>query len=130
MTEGDSVFSDNNRQFTERECESLANNCTRAAIPDNVHSPSGPRPSGNSREAALRRLAKDRPDLLAEVEAGRLSAHGAMVKAGFRPRAVSVPVGAVARAAGVLARNFQGDATRLIEAIREIATEFPAARET
>jgi len=53
-----------------------------------------------------------------------------MVKAGFRLRAVSVPVGAVARAAGVLARNFQGDAASLIEAIREIATEFPAPRET
>jgi len=58
------------------------------------------RPEGNTRTKALRRLRKDAPELHAEVLAGTLSAHGAMVKAGYRPRTISVPVGkpeAVAR---------------------------------
>jgi hypothetical protein len=42
------------------------------------------RPMGNSRDAALRRLGKDRPDLHKRVLAQELSAHAAMVEAGFR----------------------------------------------
>jgi hypothetical protein len=56
---------------------------------------------GNDRSYALQRLEHDAPELHAEVLAGRLSAHGAMVKAGYRPKTVSVPVtrpDAVARA--------------------------------
>lgn len=43
-------------------------------------------PTGTSRQAAIRRLRKDRPDLHAEVIAGNLSAHAAMVSAGFRKK--------------------------------------------
>jgi len=43
-----------------------------------------PTPTGNSRQKALRRLRKDRPDLLKRVEGGELSPHGAMLVAGFR----------------------------------------------
>jgi len=50
------------------------------------------RPHGTSQSHALRRLRKDAPGLHAEVLAGRLSAHGAMVQAGFRPKTVTVPV--------------------------------------
>jgi hypothetical protein len=49
-------------------------------------------PSGTSESAALRRLRNDRPDLHAEVLAERLSAHAAMVEAGFRQKTISVPV--------------------------------------
>lgn len=59
------------------------------------------RPQGTSKGQALRRLRNNAPELHAEVLAGRLSAHGAMVQAGFRPKTVSVPVtkpDAVARA--------------------------------
>jgi len=49
-------------------------------------------PSGTSEASALRRLRKDRPDLHTEVLAERLSAHAAMVKAGFRPRTVTVRI--------------------------------------
>jgi hypothetical protein len=42
------------------------------------------RPTGTSVEAALRRLRKARPDLHARVLAGELSAHAAMIEAGFR----------------------------------------------
>ena len=61
---------------------------------DNVSSdgrPGGARPAqGNSSSRALRKLRSDAPDLHADVLAGRLSAHGAMVKAGYRPRTLTV----------------------------------------
>jgi hypothetical protein len=46
-------------------------------------------PTGTSTEAALRRLAKDRPDLHTRVLAGEITAHAAMVEAGFRKKAAS-----------------------------------------
>lgn len=49
---------------------------------DNINDSS--RPDGTSRTYALRKLRKDRPDLHAEVLAGTVSAHRAMVQAGFR----------------------------------------------
>jgi hypothetical protein len=52
---------------------------------DNIHVEE--RPSGTSRQAAVRRLRKDRPDLLEKVRAGELSAHAAAIEAGFRKRA-------------------------------------------
>ncbi|MEU8642293.1 hypothetical protein AB0C91_10280 [Streptomyces sp. NPDC048674] len=64
-------------------------------------------PSGTSREAGLRRLRKDRPDLHAEVLAGALSTHAAMVKAGFRRRKISIPVSTPADAAKALRRNLE-----------------------
>lgn len=54
---------------------------------DNVQ---GRAPTGNAKDRALRKLRKDAPELHAEVLAGRLSAHAAMVKAGFRPRTFTV----------------------------------------
>jgi len=43
-------------------------------------------PTGTSRAAALRRLRKDRQDLHEKVLSGEMSAHGAMVEAGFRKK--------------------------------------------
>ena len=112
--------------FQEDDCKILEDDCKPATTVDNVHSYSKskapPRPSGNSEEAALRRLSKDRPDLHARVIAGEMSAHAAMIEAGFRARAITVPMD-VERAADVLARNFQGETSRLIEAIQEITAE-------
>lgn len=71
----------------------------RTDLVDNIHEV--PRPDGTSKAAALRRLRKDAPELHAEVLAGHLSAHAAMLQAGFRKRTISVPVedpGATARA--------------------------------
>lgn len=48
------------------------------------------RPEGNTSAKALRKLRKDAPDLHADVIAGRLKAHAAMVQAGFRPRTATV----------------------------------------
>lgn len=49
-------------------------------------------PTGTAKRTALRRLRKDAPELHAEVLAGRLTAHGAMVRAGYRQKTVTVPV--------------------------------------
>lgn len=47
-------------------------------------------PQGTSAARALRKLRKDAPELHSDVLAGHLSAHAAMVKAGFRPKTFTV----------------------------------------
>jgi hypothetical protein len=44
----------------------------------------------NNRSHVLRRLARERPDLLDQVEAGHLTANAAAIEAGFRTRKVQV----------------------------------------
>lgn len=74
------------------------------------------RPEGNTRAKALRRLRKDKPELHADVLAGRLSAHSAMVQAGFRPKTVSVPVSRPDSIAAALRRHLSpDDIARLIK---------------
>ncbi len=63
------------------------------------------RPTGNRKTSALRRLRKDRPDLHALVLAEQLSAHAAMIQAGFRHRTISVPIDDVDSIARALRRN-------------------------
>lgn len=60
----------------------------RTDLVDNIHEVE--RPTGTSETAALRRLRKDRPDLLEKVIARELSAHAAAVAAGFRPRTITI----------------------------------------
>lgn len=67
------------------------------------------RPEGNTSEAALRRLRKDRPDLHARVLAGELSPHAAMVTAGYRRRTMTLPVDDVARLADSLKRHLTSE---------------------
>ncbi len=87
-----------------------------------------PRPSGNSRARAVRQLREQRPDLLAQVEAGQLpSVHAAMVAAGFRERTVSVPVSQPEKIARALRKNLSEDdivvLVRLLSPVREAAEE-------
>lgn len=77
---------------------------------DNIKLESLAAPTGTSREAGLRRLRKDRPDLHAEVLAGHLTAHAAMVQAGFRRKSVTVPVDKPENTARALRRNLEPDA--------------------
>lgn len=63
----------------------------RIAIPYNIRN-SNEAPAGTSSDYALRRLRKDRPDLHAQVIAGEMSPHAAMVKAGFMRRKVIIPI--------------------------------------
>lgn len=53
-------------------------------IVDNINDTK--RPTGTSKASALRRLRKDRADLHEKVIAGEISAHAAMVDAGFRKK--------------------------------------------
>lgn len=57
---------------------------------DNSSLERDPNGHGTSRAYALRRLRKDAPALHADVLAGRLTAHAAMVQAGFRPPTFTV----------------------------------------
>jgi ribosomal protein S21 len=50
------------------------------------------RPNGDTVQKALRRLRKDRPDLHEQVITNKLTAHAAMLQAGFRKKTVSVPI--------------------------------------
>lgn len=88
---------------------------------DIVHSENDlERPSGNSESAAHRRLRKSAPKLHAEVLAGRLSAHAAMVKAGFRRRTVSVPVDKPDAVARTLRKNLAPeDLAALVQLLAE-----------
>lgn len=78
-------------------------------------------PTGTSQARALRRLRKDAPELHAEVIAGRLSAHAAMVKAGFRTRTISVPVEHPDRVAAALRRHMTQE--QLEELVRHLTDD-------
>jgi len=83
------------------------------------------RPEGNSKEKALRRLRKDRPDLLAQVEAGEMSPHGAMVEAGFRRRTITVPVTSPEGIASTLRRHLDHEALLKLAALLFIDDQGP-----
>lgn len=67
------------------------------------------RPTGTSKEYALRKLRKDAPELHTEVLAGRLSAHAAMVQAGFRPKTFTVRAESAEDVAATLRRRLPPD---------------------
>jgi hypothetical protein len=85
-----------NCSFSDSDRQNLKGDYTRAAIPDVIRDSRRPRQYGTSREEALRRLAKDRPDLHARVMAGELSAHAAAIEAGFRAKTVTIPAAELA----------------------------------
>jgi len=82
------------------------------------------RGGSGSRQQALRRLRVARPDLHARVVAGELSAHAAMVAAGYRARTVPVPLDPE-RAARTLARALSPEA--LASLARYLAQECARA---
>ncbi len=88
---------------------------------DNINDSKVTRPSGTSEAAALRRLRKEADagnseafDLRADVLAGRLSAHAAMVKGGYRSKTVTVPVGKPESVAATLRRHMTSDDLRTL----------------
>lgn len=102
----------------------------------NVHVDPG-RPAGNTRARALRKLRTEAEhgnekaaELHAEVLADRLSAHAAMVQAGFREKTVSVPVGKPERIAKYLRKHMPREALRRLAELltqEESDTEQPKA---
>src|SRR5262245_11546205 len=77
--------------------------------PSGLHNVKAKAPTGNRKDQALRRLRKDAPNLHADVIAGRLSAHAAMVRAGFRPRTNTVQVDSAESAARSLRSHMKPD---------------------
>lgn len=73
---------------------------------------------GNSVSYAVRRLGKNRPDLLDRVKSGELTCNAAMVEAGFRAETITIP-NDPEKAARRLLRHFDGE--RLCELIAELA---------
>jgi hypothetical protein len=90
-------------------------------LPDDVETPG--RPHGNSKQAALRRLRDQRPDLHAEVLAGEMSPHRAMREAGFRPPTMTLRLDDAERAAAALLRHCTADYARELGALLMDATE-------
>jgi hypothetical protein len=78
------------------------------------------RPTGTTKEQALRKLRKDAPELHAEVLAGNLTAHAAMVQAGYRPKTFTVRADSPESVAASLRRQLDPAAlSKLVELLRE-----------
>ncbi|UUY52317.1 hypothetical protein NRK68_34115 (plasmid) [Streptomyces yangpuensis] len=92
-----------------------------AALP----SPRKGRQAGNSKESAIRRLGRERPDLLAKVTAGELSPHRASIQAGWRKETATIPLEDPERIAQVLVRRLERSGAAAVEAAlrRLLATE-------
>lgn len=69
----------------------------------------GQAPVGTSKDAALRKLRKDAPELHADVIAGRLTAHAAMVQAGYRPPTFTVRADCTESVAATLRRRLTAE---------------------
>ncbi|MEX5637443.1 hypothetical protein [Parafrankia sp. FMc2] len=89
----------------------------RSANVDNSNVAS--RPTGTTQDQALRRLRREADagnehaaELRTEVLAGRLSAHQAMIRAGFRPKTVSVPIAKPESIANTLRRHMTPEQLR------------------
>ncbi len=80
-------------------------NCDNVTVCSPDQTPPAPPPTGNAVSYALRRLSKERRDLYELVRDGKLSAHAAMVQAGFRDKQITLPVDP-GKAGRLLARHF------------------------
>jgi hypothetical protein len=78
-----------------------------------------PRSTGTSREQALRRLRKDAPELHADVLAGILKPHAAMVKAGLRPPTATIRIDSPEAIAAALRRRLAPEMLAAVAALLE-----------
>ncbi len=79
---------------------------THLSTPDSdISTIRDPNQRGTTKDYALRKLRADAPELHAEVLAGNLSAHAAMVQAGFRPRTFTVRADSPKSVAATLRRQ-------------------------
>lgn len=81
---------------------------------DNIRLAQSSKQAGTSSDYALRKLRKDAPDLHAEVLEGNLSAHAAMVKAGFRPKTFTVRADNPESTAQSLRRHMEPEVLRTL----------------
>jgi hypothetical protein len=94
----------------------------QSGIDDNIHnSKDRESPTGTSREAALRKLRKDRPDLHEQVVNGDKTPHAAMLEAGFRKPTMTVPKEDIPALARALRNRLTDDQiAELIEHLQEV----------
>jgi hypothetical protein len=85
---------------------------SEAVKSDNVRLDDG---YGNDRSYALRRLHKDRPDLLQKVIDRELTPHGAMIEAGFRPKTFTITQNVERAAKTIIKAGGEGFARELID---------------
>ncbi len=76
-------------------------------------------PTGTSRQHALRKLRKDRPDLHAQVLAEKLSPHAAMIKAGYRKSTFTMSSDPVSAAHTIIKVGGSEYAMQIIEALKK-----------
>lgn len=89
----------------------------RTDLVPNIHEVE--RPAGTTRDRALRKLRKDAPELHADVLAGRLTAHAAMVKAGYRPATFTVRADSPEAVAATLRRRLDADTLAAVRRLLE-----------
>lgn len=77
-------------------------------------------PNGTTRDSALRRLRKSRPDLHTQVLKGGISAHSAMIEAGFRRKTITVAL-EPQKAAETLKRHFSD--TEIVQLVAYLVSE-------
>jgi hypothetical protein len=88
----------------------------------NVNNVNVGRPVGNATATALRKLRKDAPELHAKVLANEMTAHAAMIQAGFRPRTATVRLDNAQSMARVLRKV---EPPVLAELLRLLGIELP-----
>lgn len=97
-----------------------------------VYRPSGERDNviarrsqgGNSRECAMRRLRKDRPDLHAEVLNGKMTFNRAMVVAGFRRQTLIIPAEPTAAAQAIIRRFKECDLRQFVDELEKLRSDL------
>lgn len=91
-----------------------------------VPSPRKKPPSGNNVENIMRKLAKERPDLLEQVTAGTMRAYTAAVEAGWRKPQTTIPLADPDGVARKLLDKLGLDQARQVcAALTELVTETP-----
>jgi hypothetical protein len=83
---------------------------------DNVNSTAG----GNGAEYTMRRLMRDRPDLVERVDAGELSPHAAAIVAGFKQRTISIRANPASAAQSILNQFGEEIADKIAEEINRL----------
>lgn len=103
-----------------RQLEKDGRQGARTDLVSNIHEVE--RPAGTTKDAALRRLRKDAPALHEQVLAGALSAHAAMIEAGFRPKTFTVRADRPESVARALRKHLTAEQ---IAELRTLLDEYP-----
>lgn len=99
------------------------NQHSKSLIDDNINNKRWSA-AGTSKDAALRKLRKDAPELYKQVIAGEKSPHGAMLEAGFRKKTATIPLDKPESVARALKRKLE------VAELAAVARELKATDES